>query len=316
MDISSVEFELQIERIHYLIRKNNDLVTWNDHVRDPDNLKQLRQIDITIKNDNKLTVIECRIHKKKQDVKWIEELLGRKISLKADAIIAVSASGFTEGAIIKANKYGIFLRDFNKLREKEILEWGNQTTISITLFKYENVYIKHVFEKKYFNIVDIDDIENSLISNFSKYYLLFESVSKAINNENLEKKRFQLKFIVNDFKINNHFVKEIIFEADISKLYMPFDAFYVVSYGDPITKNLKRSLFIEKSFNGNFEIIQYDDIASLTIDFSSFNVPENCFIDKINTIFSKSISVDNVIFMGLDKRGVALTDFTFGIDFD
>ena len=72
---------------------------WNDRIPDPDNPNQPRQIDITVIWDNELTIIECRIHNRKQDVNWIEELMGRRVSLKADAVIAVSASGFTDGAI-------------------------------------------------------------------------------------------------------------------------------------------------------------------------------------------------------------------------
>ena len=45
--------------------------------------------------------------KKKQDVKWIEELIGRKQSLRADSVIAVSSAGFTDGAILKAKAFGI-----------------------------------------------------------------------------------------------------------------------------------------------------------------------------------------------------------------
>src|SRR3990167_4837804 len=103
---ASKKFEKQIKRIHDLIEQPGSRVTWNDHIPDPDNPVQPRQIDITINRDNSLTIIECRIHAKKQDVKWIEELIGRRMSLKADAVIAVSASGFTEGAIKKAKAYG------------------------------------------------------------------------------------------------------------------------------------------------------------------------------------------------------------------
>ncbi len=110
MSVSS-EFEQQIKKIHEVIEQSGSKITWNDHIPDPENPDQARQIDISVKKNDSLTIIECRIHKKKQDVKWIEELIGRKLSLRADALIAVSSSGFTEGAIKKAKAYGIFLRD-------------------------------------------------------------------------------------------------------------------------------------------------------------------------------------------------------------
>ena len=73
-------FEQQIERIHSLLEESDASVTWNDRVPDPDNPDQARQIDISIKRDGKVTHVECRIHKTPQDVKWIEELIGRRTS--------------------------------------------------------------------------------------------------------------------------------------------------------------------------------------------------------------------------------------------
>jgi len=99
MTKKSEKFELQIRRIHELLEQKGSEVTWNDKIPDPDNIKQPRQIDISIKRDGKLTIVECRIHQKSQNVKWIEELIGRRLSLKADAVIAVSSSGFTHDLV-------------------------------------------------------------------------------------------------------------------------------------------------------------------------------------------------------------------------
>ena len=100
------KFERQIWRLHELLEQPGSEVTWNDHLPDPDNPSQPRQIDVTIRRDGKLTLVECRIHNDRQDVQWIEELIGRRLSFRADAVIAVSASGFTKGAILKAKSFG------------------------------------------------------------------------------------------------------------------------------------------------------------------------------------------------------------------
>ncbi|MGO9093626.1 MAG: hypothetical protein ACLQGV_00235 [Bryobacteraceae bacterium] len=68
--------ERQVHRIHELLARPGDTVTWNDRIPDPDNPTQLRQIDITIRRDGKLTIIECRLSRSRQNVKWIEELIG------------------------------------------------------------------------------------------------------------------------------------------------------------------------------------------------------------------------------------------------
>ncbi len=41
--------ERQICRIHELLERSRDDVTWNDHIPDPDNPTQLRQIDVTVR---------------------------------------------------------------------------------------------------------------------------------------------------------------------------------------------------------------------------------------------------------------------------
>jgi len=85
--MTSTEFEQQIAWIETLLKKEGATVTWNNHIPDPDNPTQPRQIDITIRRGTHLTVVECRLHKAAQNVKWIEELYGRRISLHADAVV-------------------------------------------------------------------------------------------------------------------------------------------------------------------------------------------------------------------------------------
>jgi hypothetical protein len=60
--------ERQIRRIHELLEHSDAEVTWNDHVPDPDNPSQLRQIDVTIRWHGKFTIVECRLSRARQDV--------------------------------------------------------------------------------------------------------------------------------------------------------------------------------------------------------------------------------------------------------
>ena len=136
MEKPSKQLEQKIERIHRLLEVEGSTVTWNDHIPDPDNPDQMRQIDVTVRRDNFLTMIECRLRAKPQDVQWIEELIGRRISLKADAAIAVSAFGFTKTAREKAAKYGIHLRDFATLTPDEIQNWGRKRTLRIAFCEF------------------------------------------------------------------------------------------------------------------------------------------------------------------------------------
>ena len=100
---------------------------------------QSRQIDISIRREGALTLVECRLHKEPQDVTWIEQLIGRRISLRADAVIAVSASGFTETAEEKAKRHGIILRDFAGLSREEIQNWGRKWKLIVNYCEFTDV---------------------------------------------------------------------------------------------------------------------------------------------------------------------------------
>jgi hypothetical protein len=135
MSKESDAFEQRIHRIHELIDGTDAEVTWNDRIPDPDNPKRSRQIDITIKRESSLTLVECRIHGEPQDVKWVEELIGRRASLKAASVIGVSASGYTVGAVLKAKAHGTVLRDLEELTQAEVEQWG--ALVALTMYYYE-----------------------------------------------------------------------------------------------------------------------------------------------------------------------------------
>lgn len=82
-----------------------------------------REIDIRITeraNLNNKTIVECRDHKRKQDVIWIDSLDGKARSLGIKKIIAVSSSGFYKTAAREAFSRGIKTLH---LKEAEEIEW-------------------------------------------------------------------------------------------------------------------------------------------------------------------------------------------------
>lgn len=138
----SALFERVVQRIHELLeRDNNAVVTWDDRIADPDSPKRKRQIDITIRKDNLLTLVECRLHQEPQDVTWIEELIGRRQSLRADSVIGVSSSGFTDTARTKADSFGIHLRELADLTAAEISDWGRAMKLEIGYHRFEHVEV-------------------------------------------------------------------------------------------------------------------------------------------------------------------------------
>ncbi len=70
----------------------------------------IREIDIRIinrQNSQKRILVECRDHKRKQNVQWIDELDGKARSLSFTKVIAVSSSGFSKPALDEASDRGI-----------------------------------------------------------------------------------------------------------------------------------------------------------------------------------------------------------------
>jgi hypothetical protein len=76
--VNPKEFEKQVERILRILEAEGASITWNDRIPDPDHPGQLRQIDVSVRREGRLTLVECRAHARPQDVKWIEELYGAK----------------------------------------------------------------------------------------------------------------------------------------------------------------------------------------------------------------------------------------------
>ncbi|OGA85868.1 MAG: hypothetical protein A2Z90_08315 [Burkholderiales bacterium GWA2_64_37] len=79
-------------------------------------------------------------------MKWIEELIGRRLSLEADQVIAASDSGFTEGAKRKAHRYGILLRDLQMVTHAEVATWGKRTELELCYYRLSRVQFQLDFE--------------------------------------------------------------------------------------------------------------------------------------------------------------------------
>lgn len=83
----------------------------------------VRELDILIyhhQDVRKNILVECRYHKRKQDVQWIDQLEGKAQRLNFKRVIAVSGSGFTSTAISEASERGI---QTLHLREAEETDW-------------------------------------------------------------------------------------------------------------------------------------------------------------------------------------------------
>jgi hypothetical protein len=179
MSKESDAFERRIHRVHELIDGADAEVTWNDRVPDPDNPKRSRQIDITIRRGITLTLVECRLHSEPQDVTWIEELIGRRTSLNASAVIGVSASGFTEGAVLKAKAHGIFLRDLEQLTPAEIERWGLTVAMTVHYYEFSDIALDLLFRPDIIPRPDMSVLAEGL-KTYHGRQLLFNAASEEL----------------------------------------------------------------------------------------------------------------------------------------
>jgi hypothetical protein len=309
------EFERLIERVYKLLIDKGSEVKWNDKIPDPDNPKQSRQIDITIRRDNLITHVECRTHKKPQDTKWIEELIGRQLSLQADMVIAVSDSGFTKGAILKANKYGIALRDLKQLSESEIEEWGKKTKLKLTYYGFNNICLRFIFKNH--QDISLIDIANELNEKSNFIDALFNTLKYYLNQQknfnyplcifyNLEAHNM----ILCGKKLEGIKIRTEVYSFDV-ELNIP-----VISvYGHPEIESLSRETTIERADNYDLEIIKSNHLLSLTLNLSKLPQAQSnsviAGIIKFNS--SQSVTVPKFNLIGNQEQKMYLYDTEIGL---
>ncbi len=317
----SEHFEKQIERIHHLIEQPGSEVTWNDHIPDPDNPIQQRQIDITIRREGSLTLVECRIHKEPQDVTWIEELIGRRISLKADTVIGVSHSGFTRGAIEKAKSHGIILRDFQTLTEEEIKRWGYKTRVIVSYHNFSNLNLSFLFSGAAKGHISHEKVLNYLTveANFFKILeLVIEKIDENKPELFAEKgiDYFAVQLYPKNEKIAGFQIKEVWFKTNYRLLDFEARVPSVVAYDGPGVDALERVAIIEKIDLGDFEITQSSNDVSVAIDFNQIGIPKNSRIRHITFDFIRPVRMKRIEILSQPKLFVPISKMTIDLVFE
>lgn len=269
-----------MERIHRLLEVEGSTVTWNDRIPDPDSPDQPRQIDVTIRRDDCLTIVECRLHAKRQDVKWIEELIGRRISLKADAVIAVSASGFTKPAREKAASYGIHLRDFATLSPQEIQNWGRKRTLAIAFCEFTQVAV--IFRMKESLDGQTPKLTDSAGAPLSPplWYKLFEQIMRRLEESKWTGVPATITIEVRaELLVNSKRPASIALSTKVRRITKSISLASVVEYADPVKVESHAEI---GSFDlGASEFIESGDDVAMTVDLSTITIPENCCFETL-----------------------------------
>jgi hypothetical protein len=279
---ASAVFEEKIKRIYDLLADSGAEVKWNDHISDPDNPAQGRQVDVTIKKAGVLTLVECRRRKSRQDVQWIEELIGRRVSLGAQVVIAVSSSGFTAGAIAKARKHGIILRDLQELTDSEIASWGQRVGLKLFFYEYSDLRISLLFDQERLSKI-APEAARSELRNHPCVQSLFNAAAKKLGELNLvaaERPRwvsFGLKIQFDGFLLCGVPVLEVEFTGKARLISQNITSSVVYGYGEPGKNTGDQEAMIQDfSSLGNTSISHSGKRISTFLDLSELVVPPFC----------------------------------------
>jgi hypothetical protein len=222
-------------------------------------------------------------------VTWIEELIGRKASLGAHAIIAVSSSGFTIGATRKARAFNIHLRTLAALSDDELELWGDIAQ-AVMIF-YEFTECRLVFETSC-RYVSTPLSITSEDARPIEWRGLFEPVMMQLDNDS-ELDHATKAFNVELFAallINGKTPSKIELSAIVQRIKLPVPADSILGYFTPGGTNVLAQ--IQKHSDGLIEIIQSSDDVAFVSDMTSVVVPKNSFFHCVWFDFRRPVNIE------------------------
>ena len=279
MSIASDNFEKFVHRIHELIETPDARVVWNDHVPDPDNPKQPRQIDVAIRKDGRLTIVECRLHSTRQGVKWIEELIGRRISLQASEVIAVSDAGFTAGAIKKAKRFGVILRDLEDLTDAEISAWGRSHKVFVYFYTFEELHVTLVLDVPAITPADGNAVAEAFKKS-NEAAAMCDAILGALDAEQwLPKRWFDKARAISyalqlpGFHLAGVGVSSVKASGSVRLVEREVACRTVRSYRPPEAQNQGRDVVVEQFNLGETGLVHRAETSSFVVDVTSIQMP-------------------------------------------
>lgn len=116
----SNDFQKLVTFIYERISPEGGLVTESGMVLDKE-AGVYREVDILLENKiaghNIKIAVECRDRSRKDSVEWIDGIIGKTKSLDVDKVVAVSSSGFSKTAALKAKANNIDLVTYKEASE-------------------------------------------------------------------------------------------------------------------------------------------------------------------------------------------------------
>ena len=302
--------ERQVHRIHELLERSHGDVTWNDHIPDPDNPSQQRQIDVTIRRNGTLTIIECRLSRNRQNVKWIEELIGRRQSLGAHTIVAVASAGFTAGAQRKAARYGVLLRDLRRLSDAEITSWGAKVALTLYYYQYSDVTLAVGFAPQCVPNIDPTVLRQELRSRgvpqsaFNAAAAQLDTLKLLAKNDT-RTYRFRVLIRPEMVDLCGKPVLAIGLEGKARLVAQPITSPEVFGYGKPTQASAQREATVGRFELGETSVVHSDDRIAVDVDLSEVALPPLSQIRYLRTTSTDELDHQSFAITNPDKLGVA-----------
>jgi len=260
----------------------------------------LNHADILIEEKEKKTIVECRHHQKKQDVKWVEEIFGRKVSLNAFSAIAVSSSGFTIGAIKKAKRLGVILRTFEDISIKEISTWGVKCNFSILYIKFIKFEVypvssRIITSKTEFNKIGIVDSEGELFPIKD----LFSKLAKVADETNQKRNTLTAFFnIKKDLYYNGEKLEDLVVHCEFRRLNKKVWLPSVSLYSSP-SKKPESQVYVNVTPFNNSEIYQTNESIFQIIDLSMVKPIDGAVFRSVTQNFDRQVMLSGMRLIGV-----------------
>jgi hypothetical protein len=308
------EFEQQVARIFTTLSAGNEKVIWNDKFPDPDNPTQLRQVDITIRRDDTLTIVECRYHNRPQDVKWVEELYGRRVSLNATSIIGVSSSGFTKGALEKSRRLGVFLRSLTELSDEEINTWGHKTAVELAYIRFGDIFLRIIADD--YVIFPKGLLRQGLRTSNGEEVSLRDLLSNCANmlaQQSVPEGPFSLVFRLKNVVLGYLPVNEVVLSANWQWVFKKVALPSVLVFNNAVEDGSDTTI-VERSVVSRSEVHHAIERSVLIVDINDAPPDGCCLLRRVTSLFEKAVKINEVVLIGVGEPSSSECQYQVGIE--
>lgn len=258
-----------------------------------------REIDVllteTLPNGHfKKIAIECRDRKNKDEIGWIDGLIGKYKDLNIDKIIAVSSSGFSKSATLKAKSHNIDTQTIKQIKSKNwkrvflklgVCDVSLKFDVNEILIETENTNL----DTKILNGDSIINYNNSEEGTFNEFWPKFRSYWEPRFKQHWDKN------FLNNYKTREDLTKFAVVEYRVPmdnlrlkighNKYTKIIAFNLKIVGNPVVKisEVKHYKY-QNSLISRTALPSNDDNIELNLVISQAKAN-----NKINVAFDKKV---------------------------